>query len=946
MDLCEADHRRAIVANPADAIALQALGIIALQAGDGQSAMRQFWRAYLIHADKTIFEHQGLAARDVLLEQILVQTQTENVNAAAAQLEWLTELVPVSSSLARVLGAFRLIQGRDDEAAQLRQFIPPEESDGSFVRALEGIETVRRERDFLGTVVIPAYNVETTVCRALTSVDASVAHYRAETGETDAKVHICIVDDGSNDGTIATIQDWSKRHPDQSLSLIVQNVNRGAGAARNIGAAAAMGPLLWFLDADDYFLERHILVTTQALQDFPDADFIRTGIVFDRIDDQVTPGWRAASEGSYPCNLCIRREAHEKSGGFPDEPPFRPAMADDVGYARVIMARFKGLSTPSRTVFYSMSPGNVLDKMQMDMISTPGVPNDQHRDISPRYRAAEILMRRRVYAARRDALAAAAAPEIDRLCALLLDEGYEETPPVLELAQSWLDRGQHDRALALLRAAIAVRPSDARLHLALAKALLRELRFWEAMGALRAAGNAPGASEVWFAVGVAAHSEGRRDAAIEAFRNTALLQPQLSSPHYNIGVLLLEAGDIEEAILSLQTAIVLQPDHVNINYHLGLALRESGEPERALPHLLKASIFAPERGDIAAEHAQTLLLLGRTDDACAEAERAAAIAPVLYQAHAVWAKALEDKGCDEDAIVSWGRAIACNPGFGEAFSRRTLLLLKRTWGPARKPRLQAEQGKRISTSRLGMDGRFGNQLLQYGFARLYAERHGLTLETPSWIGRHLFDLDDPLLGSRLPAVNEQQVDLAADRTGCFAEHDIRGYFCGDVSGWAGERERFRAVFRPGRHMAPILRNGLSCVRRAGRTIVAIHLRRGDYGWGRFWIAPAQWYLEWLSRIWSDLDAPVLYIATDTPAAVEAFRAYRPITGRDLPTAPDGLEFLPDFHIMSQADIVATSNSTFSGVAALLNSNGTAFFRPNRSVESLAHFEPWNAAVLN
>lgn len=945
MDLQEADYRQAIVANPTDTSALQAIAIIALQAGDGLRAMRQFWRAFLIHGDKAIFDQQACAALDILLEQLLARTQTEDVDDAVAQLEWLTEYVPISSALARVLGAFRLIQGRDEEAAQLRPFIPSVESDGSFVRALEALQTSRHERDFLGTVVIPAHNAQATVVRALDSVVACIAHYRAETGEPEAKVHISIVDDGSKDDTLAAIRGWSARYPDQSLSLTVHGNNRGAGAARNAGAAAAMGPLLWFLDADDYFLDHHFLVTAQALRDHPDAAFVRTGMIFDRIDDRVTPGWRAASEGSYPCNLCIRREAHEKTGGFPDEPPFRPAMAEDVGYARVIMARFSGLTTPNKTVFYSMSPGNVLDKMRADMTSTPGVPTDPYRDIQPRYRAAEILMRRRIYAARRESARAEEQTELARLCALLVDDVAGEAPPIVELAQMWLDRGQHGRALSLLHTATAIRPMDARLHIALAQALVRDLRFWEAMSALRAVADAPGAAGAWFDLGVAAHRGDKREAAIEAFRNAARLQPDLVSAQYNVGALLMETGDIDAAIPSLQAALDRQPDHVNALYQLGLALRQRGNGQSALSHLSKASALVPERGDIAAEMSSTLRTLGRNDEAAAEAERAALIAPTLYQAQASWAKALEADGRDDDALATWDRAIACNPGFGEAFTRRTLLLLKRRWGPSRPPRPPATQGGRISATRLGLDGRFGNQLLQYGFLRLYAERHGLTLETPDWLGRHLFDLDDPLPGDPLPAIDEQRADLAADRTGCFAQHDIRGYFCGDVSGWAGDRARFRAFFDPGHYAAPILNGALSQVRRAGRTLVAVHLRRGDYGWGPFWIAPTAWYLDWLSRIWSELEAPVLFIATDEPDTAEAFRMYRPIIGRDLPAAPEGIEFLPDFHILCQADILATSNSTFSGTAALINPVASTFFRPDRNGGSLLQYNPWGASIL-
>jgi len=43
--------------------------------------------------------------------------------------------------------------------------------------------------------------------------------------------------------------------------------------------------------------------------------------------------------------------------------------------------------------------------------------------------------------------------------------------------------------------------------------------------------------------------------------------------------------------------------------------------------------------------------------------------------------------------------------------------------------MTGSRGATVASSTLGAIGRFGNQVLQYGFLRLYAERHGLALET-------------------------------------------------------------------------------------------------------------------------------------------------------------------------------------------------------------------------
>jgi hypothetical protein len=44
---------------------------------------------------------------------------------------------------------------------------------------------------------------------------------------------------------------------------------------------------------------------------------------------------------------------------------------------------------------------------------------------------------------------------------------------------------------------------------------------------------------------------------------------------------------------------------------------------------------------------------------------------------------------------------------------------------------------------LGRLGKFGNQLIQYAFLRIYAHRHGLGVETPRWVGQKIYGFSDP-----------------------------------------------------------------------------------------------------------------------------------------------------------------------------------------------------------
>ena len=92
------------------------------------------------------------------------------------------------------------------------------------------------------TIVIPCYNAEKWVARAIESA----------LSQPGASVEILVIDDGSTDHSLSVIKGYR-----DSIRLRTQP-NRGGCAARNHGLALASKPFVMFLDADDY-LEEPIL---------------------------------------------------------------------------------------------------------------------------------------------------------------------------------------------------------------------------------------------------------------------------------------------------------------------------------------------------------------------------------------------------------------------------------------------------------------------------------------------------------------------------------------------------------------------------------------------------------------------------------------------------------------------------------------------------------------
>ena len=324
--------------------------------------------------------------------------------------------------------------------------------------------------------------------------------------------------------------------------------------------------------------------------------------------------------------------------------------------------------------------------------------------------------------------------------------------------------------------------------------------------------------------------------------------------------------------------------------------------------------------------------------------------PRHFQALTLLGEILTRAGRAADAAAAYNCADMSKPGPTFRSNQLAMERFRNTFGPALPPRAQiAPSTGRVQMRSLGQNGRYGNQLLQYGFTRLYAQRHDLVAEFPDWLGRDIFDFDDVFPSTKYPTVNEADADLFGSlqgRTGpVFAGRDIEGYFCGDTKEWSAWRSQFCTLFAPGQKVGGLLGQALDNLRSRGKTVVAIHLRQGNYGFGRFWVAPTSWYLAWLRTIWPSLEQPILYIASDVEWSLEDFADFSPWSAARLGVDIPGADFLVDHHILRHANLLAISNSSFSFTAAMLNTHAGSFLRPDPARQELVPFDPWASEVL-
>ena len=112
------------------------------------------------------------------------------------------------------------------------------------------------------SIVIPLFNKESTILRAVNSVFA----------QTNKNFELIIVNDGSTDNSAKLIESLSE---DSRIRLINQ-INAGEGAARNRGIREAKTDLIAFLDADDEWLPGFLDAVLKLREKFPACEVFGT----------------------------------------------------------------------------------------------------------------------------------------------------------------------------------------------------------------------------------------------------------------------------------------------------------------------------------------------------------------------------------------------------------------------------------------------------------------------------------------------------------------------------------------------------------------------------------------------------------------------------------------------------------------------------------------------
>jgi glycosyltransferase involved in cell wall biosynthesis len=181
------------------------------------------------------------------------------------------------------------------------------------------------------SVIIPAYNAAETILPCLLSLRA----------QAFTPHEIIIVDDGSSDNTVEIAKSYA--------TVIKNNRNKGAGGARNAGAAVASGEVLAFTDSDCVLPPLWLQKIFKALEEdgvgavaggylrHEGKSFIGNFAHLELL--RRRKNFKPYVETAPSNNFAVRRSIFDEIGGFPEL--FATASSEDIVFSFKISRKCK-----------------------------------------------------------------------------------------------------------------------------------------------------------------------------------------------------------------------------------------------------------------------------------------------------------------------------------------------------------------------------------------------------------------------------------------------------------------------------------------------------------------------------------------------------------------------------------------------------------------------------
>jgi tetratricopeptide (TPR) repeat protein len=169
-----------------------------------------------------------------------------------------------------------------------------------------------------------------------------------------------------------------------------------------------------------------------------------------------------------------------------------------------------------------------------------------------------------------------------------------------------------------------------------------------------------------FRLGALRAQQGKREAALAAFRRAAAVSANCADIQFCLGLSFAGLKCPQEAIACYRQALAATPKHADAHNNLGKVLHTLGRTEEAIAHYTQALAIQVNHADAQNNLGHALHTLGRFEDAIIHYRRALAIKEDHAGAHNNFGSSLYALGRAEEALEHFQRALAINAGFAQA----------------------------------------------------------------------------------------------------------------------------------------------------------------------------------------------------------------------------------------------------------------------------------------
>jgi protein O-mannosyl-transferase len=167
-------------------------------------------------------------------------------------------------------------------------------------------------------------------------------------------------------------------------------------------------------------------------------------------------------------------------------------------------------------------------------------------------------------------------------------------------------------------------------------------------------------------LGIAFSNAGKKEEAIEHYREAIRIKPAYENAHFNLGNLFSAQSRTDEAIICYQEALKLRPNYAKAHNNLAALLISKKMFKEAIDHYQEALKADPTNSLTHYNLGVAWMSIDHFEDAIGQFQDAVRINPRFVQAHNAWGIALARSGKTVEAIDHFRQALRIKPDFREA----------------------------------------------------------------------------------------------------------------------------------------------------------------------------------------------------------------------------------------------------------------------------------------